>query len=273
MPIRLIVADLDGTLLNSVHMVSPFTEQIIREAMTRGVLFTVATGKTFPSTPEITKLFGIKIPVICANGTQVFMPDGTPVYEDPIPLEFALEAIAMTESRGFTPVVYTATGLLAPRHDANVQELIDHHEPIPDYKPDVASELRNGQKPYKLVLMSQDWDALDKFQTELEQHFKGRAWVLRSGLKSVLEVLPLSASKGTALKVIWDRLNIAPEDTMCLGDNCNDVDMIRVAGIGVAMGQAPQDVHDAADYVTGTNDEDGVAHAIKRFVLEAVETQ
>lgn len=271
MPIRLIVADLDGTLLNSEHVVSPFTEHVIREAIAHGVLFTVATGKTFPSTREITTSFGIKIPVICGNGTQVFLPDGTPVYENPIPLELALDAIHMTASRGFTPIVYTAMGLLAPGYNANVQELIDHHEPIPDYTPDIARVLYDGQKPYKLVLMSQDWPALDQFQSELERHFEGRAQILRSGLESVLEVLPLNASKGNALKVILGRLNIMPEEIMCLGDNCNDVDMIRLAGIGVAMGHAPQDVRDAANYVTGTNDEDGVGHAIKKFVLETVE--
>jgi hypothetical protein len=271
MVIRLIVADLDGTLLNSDHVVSPFTERAIREALARGVLFTIATGKSFPSTPAITAIFGIEIPVICSNGTQVFMPDGTPVYEDPIPLELALEAVQMTEARGFTPVVHTQMGLLAPIHDANVQELIEHHEPVPTLTPNITHTLRNGQKPYKLVLMSQDWDAVDRFQSELETRFEGRAYVLRTGLKSVLEVLPLSASKGTALQVILDRLNIAPEETMCLGDNYNDVDMIRLAGIGVAMGHAPPAVRDAADYVTGTHDEDGVGHAIRRFVLDVRE--
>lgn len=271
MPIRLIVADLDGTLLNSDHVVSPFTEQAIREAMARGVLFTIATGKTFPSTPEITGLFGIEIPVICGNGTQVFLPDGTLVYEDPIPLALALEVIQISEARGFTPVVCTQMGLLAPVHDANVQELIDHHEPVPTLMPDITHALHDGHKPYKLVLMSQDWDLLDRFQAELEACFEGRAQVIRSGLKSLLEVLPLNASKGTALQVILDRLNIAPEETMCLGDNCNDIDMIRIAGIGVAMGHAPQDVRDAADYVTGTHDEDGVGHAIRKFVLDVTE--
>ncbi|MBN1565455.1 MAG: HAD family hydrolase [Anaerolineae bacterium] len=270
MSIRLIVADLDNTLLNSDHEVSPFTDQMIRAALARGVYFTVATGKTFPSTPQITAQFGITIPVICGNGTQVFMPDGTPIYEDPIPLDLALEAVQMGAARGFTPVVYTATGLLAPGHDANVQELIAHHEPTPDYDPNIAAALRNGHKPYKLILMSQNYDAVDRFTVDLNQRFAGRAQVIRSGLQSVVEVLPLSASKGNALKIILDRLNITPGETMCLGDNCNDVDMLQLAGIGVAMGQAPLDVRAVADYVTGTNDEDGVGHAIKKFVLESV---
>jgi Cof subfamily protein (haloacid dehalogenase superfamily) len=271
MAIRLIVADLDGTLLNSDHVVSPFTEKAIREALARGMLFTVATGKSFPSTPEITGLFGIEIPVICGNGTQVFLPDGTLVHEDPIPLALALEAIQMSEARGFTPVVSTQMGLLAELHDTNVQELVDHHEPVPTLTPNITHALRTGQKPYKLVLMSQDWDAVDRFQSELETHFQGRARVLRTGLESLLEVLPLSASKGSALRVILDRLSIAPDETMCLGDNCNDVDMIRLAGIGVAMGHAPQDVRDVADYVTGTHDEDGVGHAIRKLVLDVSE--
>jgi Cof subfamily protein (haloacid dehalogenase superfamily) len=266
-PIRLIVADLDGTLLNSDHVVSPFTEKVIREALARGVLFTVATGKTFPSTPEIINLFDIQIPVICGNGTQVFAPDGTPLREDPIPRDCALEAVQMAREWHFTPIVYTGMGLLAEAWDENVHELVDHHEPAPEIVPDLEAALRNEYKPYKLVLMNRDPEKVIAFQGELERVFAGRAQVLRSGLITLVEILPSGVSKGTALEFILDYLGIPAQETMCFGDNCNDLDMIRLAGIGVAMGHAPEDVRRGADYVTGTNDEDGVAHAIQRFVL------
>jgi hypothetical protein len=272
-PIRLIVADLDGTLLNSDHIVSPFTEQAIREAIARGVRFTVATGKTFPSTPEIIRQFDIRLPVICGNGTQIFAPDGTPLDEQPIPREIALEALRLARTAGFAPIVYVAMGLLAAAWDANVEELLDHHEPVPEIIPDLDAALRNARKPYKLLLMNQDPDAVIAFQRDLERVFEGRAQVVSSGLKSVVEVMPLGVTKGTALRFILNRAGIALEETMTFGDNYNDVDLIRLAGIGVAMGHSPQAVRDSADYVTGTNDEDGVGHAIRRFVLDAVETK
>jgi Cof subfamily protein (haloacid dehalogenase superfamily) len=266
-PVRLIVADLDGTLLTSDHVVSPFTEAAIRAAQARGVLFTVATGKTFPSTVGLIRQFNITIPLICGNGTQVFAPDGSLVYEDPIPLDYALEAIGMAEARGFTPVVYTAHGLLTTVHDANIAELLVHHEPLPDLVDDWATALRGRYRAFKMVLMHRDHDRVSRFCDDLWRAFDGRAQIVRSGLASVVEVMPAGVTKGTALAHLVEHLGLALRDTLCLGDNCNDLDMICRAGIGVAMRHAPEEVRAAADYVTGSNDEDGVGQAIHRFVL------
>jgi len=79
--------------------------------------------------------------------------------------------------------------------------------------------------------------------------------------------MPLGVTKGTALTYMLDHLGIAPEATICFGDNCNDLDLIQRAGIGVAMRHAPEALRRHADYVTGTNDEDGVGHALYKFVL------
>ncbi len=237
--IRLIVADLDGTLLNSNHEVPPFTEAAVRAAQERGTLFTVATGKTFPSTVALIERFGITIPIICGNGTQVFAPDGTLLYADPIPLDYALEAIELAQRRGFTPVVYTEMGLVSTVHDDNVAELIAHHEPVPDLVPDLTEALQGQYRPFKMVLMHQNHSAVNQFAEELHTIFDGRAQVVRSGLLSVVEVMPAGVTKGTALQHILDYLGLEPQQTMCLGDNCNDLDMIRRAGIGVAMAHAP----------------------------------
>jgi Cof subfamily protein (haloacid dehalogenase superfamily) len=266
-PIRLIVADLDGTLLNSNHVVSPFTERALREAIRRGVLFTVATGKTFPSTVNMIRQFDIRIPVICANGVQVFEPDGTLLHADPIRREYAIEAVRIGQSAGFTPVVYAEMGLLSTALDENVQELIAHHEPVPEIIPDLETALANEHKPYKLVLMQRDLSAVADFQIYLEEVFRGRAQVIRSGLASLVEVMPLGVTKGTALAFILNHLGVAPEETISFGDNCNDLDLIRRAGIGVAMGHSPEDLRRNADYVTTTNDEDGVGRALYKFVL------
>jgi Cof subfamily protein (haloacid dehalogenase superfamily) len=266
-PMRLIVADLDGTLLTSKHVVSPFTGRMIDEAIARGVRFTVATGKTFLSTPELIKRFNIQLPVICGNGTQIFNPDGSLLHEEPIPLEYALEAVHMAETQGFTPIVYTLMGLLAAVRDEHVVELVAHHEPEPEIVGDITVALLDGQKPYKLVMMHHDLETVAAFQTELTEVFAGRADVLRSGLPNLVEVMPLGVSKATALHYLLDHLGIAAEETIAFGDNCNDLAMLQRAGIGVAMGHAPQAVRDGADYVTGTNDEDGVGYAVQRFVI------
>lgn len=266
-PIRLIVADLDGTLLNSDHVVAPFTAASVDAAIARGVLFTVATGKTFSSTPAIIERFRIHIPVICGNGTQVFAPDGTLIFEHPIPLDYALDAVHMAENEGFRAIVYTREGLLTDRRDDNVAELVAHHEPEPEIVPDLDAALRNHHKPYKLVLMNRDLAAVENMQKRMTARFEGRAAVVRSGLASLVEIMPCGVTKGTALQVILDQVGVRAEETIAFGDNCNDLDMLKRVGIGVAMGQSPQDVREQVDYVTGTNDEDGVGYALHKFVL------
>ncbi|MBN1678801.1 MAG: HAD family phosphatase [Anaerolineae bacterium] len=267
LPIRLIVADLDGTLLDSEHKLTPLTEQAVHAALARGVRFTVATGKTFPSTREHIRQFNITIPVICANGTLVHAADGTILHEEPIPREYAIEAVRMAQAAGLKPVVYAGHDLLATEMDANVAEIVAHHEPVPEIVPDIEAALRDHYKPHKLILMSQDLDAVTAFQVRLANVFEGRAQVLRSGLASVVELLPCGVTKGTALAFILEYLDIPAQQTMCLGDNFNDLDMIQRAGIGVAMSHAPEAVRAGANFVTTTNDEDGVGRAIQRFIL------
>lgn len=274
-PIRLIVADLDGTLLDSAHQVGPLTDQALQAAIDQGVLFTVATGKTYPSTVDIIRRYNIRIPVITNNGTVLNDTDGTVLWEDPIPLDLALESIRLARRAGILPIVYAGPDLIAAPLNGdleavhrNARILMEHYEPAPRIVDDLERALLTDYHPHKIIFMkSEDLDAVAQFQTVLEREFAGRADVMRSGLVSLFEILPLGVSKANALKVLLDRLGIAPGEIMALGDNSNDLAMIQMAGVGVAMGHAPERVRAGADFVTGTNDEDGVGHAIQKFVL------
>jgi Cof subfamily protein (haloacid dehalogenase superfamily) len=266
-PIRLIVTDLDGTLLDSHHRVTPFTERVLREAIAHRVLFTAATGKTFLATTGLIEQFGIQIPMICNNGTSIHGPDGTVLHEDPLPSEYAAESIQMARAAGLTPIVYSGTKLLAPVWNENVALLVEFGEPTPHVIPNLAAALGSDYLPHKLIFMKEsDVEAIAQFQARLTRVFKDRATVLCSTAFAV-ELLPLGVTKGTAVAFLQDYLSIPAQQTFCIGDNCNDLDMIRQAGIGVAMGHAPEAVRKGADYVTGTNDEDGVGHAIDKLVL------
>ncbi|NLX09050.1 MAG: HAD family phosphatase [Chloroflexi bacterium] len=266
--IRLIVADLDGTLLNADHVVTPLTERALREAMAQGVQFTLATGKTFASTRAVIAQFGLHLPLVCGNGTLVHAPDGTILYRDPIPLEVVLESIEFGRQASMKPIVYSGAHLLAELWDENVQVLVDHHEPAPIIVSDLPAALRGPYPPDKLVFMNEsDLEGVAAFQIALEERFAGRAQVVRSGVASLVELMPCGVSKGTALAFILDYTGFKAEEVIAFGDNCNDLEMIKLAGIGVAMGHAPEDVRRDADYVTGTNNADGVGHALYKFVL------
>jgi len=267
--IRLMVADLDGTLLNSEHAITPMTEDAVRQAMARGVMFTVATGKTYPSTTELIQRLGITLPVICSNGVLVHAPDGTILKRTPIRREYALEAMRLADEAGMVTVIYSGAKLVCRVYDHNLAELVEHGEPEPVLVQDLIGAVETDIEPDKIIFMNgDDLDGVIRFQALLEEQFAGRAQAMRSGLDSLVELIPLGVSKGTALDTILDAAGVTAAETMCFGDNCNDLDMIRRAGIGVAMANAPEDVREGANYVARSNDDDGVGHAIHKFVLK-----
>jgi Cof subfamily protein (haloacid dehalogenase superfamily) len=190
------------------------------------------------------------------------------MHQDSIPLDIALEAIQMANDAGLVTVVYSGADLLATKVDANVKLLMDHHEPHPRIVPDLSAAIQDCCYPDKVLFISaHDLDAVAAFQHTLAKQFEGRAQVLRTGLNEIVEILPLDVNKGTALEFILDHLDIPAEATLSFGDSFNDLEMIQRAGIGVAMQNAPAAVRNGADYVTESNNDNGVGHAIERFVL------
>jgi Cof subfamily protein (haloacid dehalogenase superfamily) len=109
-------------------------------------------------------------------------------------------------------------------------------------------------------------ERIAEIQNELYPYFGGKLNYFTSQ-PNLLEFVNLNTSKGAAMQKIGERYGIAQSEMMAIGDNFNDVEMIRYAALGVAMGNAPQEVKDIADAVTLTNEEDGVAEAIYRYVL------
>lgn len=265
---RLIVSDLDGTLLNSDHELTETTARLLDDLIACGTLFTVATGKTYPSTVQHIERFGIAVPVICGNGTLVHSPDGAILHEALLDVDLAIGAIRIARAVHITPIVYSGAGLVTDSWDDGVDLLMAHHEPAPVVVPDLESALRETYPPNKIVFMNtDDLDEVVIFQSRLERDYGRQAQILRSGLSSLVELLPMGATKGTALAYVLGHLGISSEQVIAFGDNFNDVDMIRHAGLGVAMANGPEAVQSAADYVTATNDQDGVAQALRRFVL------
>jgi Cof subfamily protein (haloacid dehalogenase superfamily) len=94
--------------------------------------------------------------------------------------------------------------------------------------------------------------------------------LMQAGLANMLEILPPGASKGAALRQLAHEMKFKPDEIMAIGDAENDIEMLQFAGIGVAMGHAPENVRQAADHITATHDDDGVAQAIERFVLNGL---
>lgn len=264
--IKAIAVDLDGTLLNSDHKISPRTVRVLKQAMAQGVQVILATGKTSTSREKPVRQLGLNTPGVYSQGLVLVDADGSVRFERTMDPAAARAVIAFAEAHDcdLIAVVASGTRILANRAGALVDFVIAHHEPTPDIVGPL-SRLPADTRINKLVLLT-DPARIPALRTALAAQLNGSAELVRS-MPQLLEALPAGASKGDGLRRLLESMGIDPRDVMALGDADNDLEMLTMVGLGVAMGNGNDRVKAAADFVTASNDEDGVAAAVERFVL------
>jgi Cof subfamily protein (haloacid dehalogenase superfamily) len=262
--IKLIAVDIDGTLLNSQHELTPRTERALRQAMAQGIPVILATGKTRTSALDAIARLGLATPGVYLQGLAIYNGDGTIRYQQTLDLEVARQMIAYSEARDFPLVAYCGTRILTRERSPQVDRLIKYHEPTPE---PVGSLLRLlGVEPIHKVIFISDAPQIKTLRAELNGHL-GKNATLVQALDDMLEVLPPGASKGSGLRRLLADLEVAPENVLAIGDGENDVEMLQLAGVGVAVANAMPAAKAAADFIVASHDDDGVAEAIERFVL------
>ncbi|MBN2470283.1 MAG: HAD family phosphatase [Anaerolineae bacterium] len=265
-PIKLIATDLDGTLLNSDHIVTPRTERALKAAIAQGVQVIFATGKTMHSRQKLVEQLRLATPGVYSQGLVLLNADGSTRYRRDLDREAARPVIAFLEARGYNLVAVAEGGtrLLAERLSSLTDFMIAHHEPFPELVGPVSGAVEDT--PLTKLLIEIPPAELPAVRDELAR-LGGDTIELVQSMPQLLEVLPPGASKGDGLRRLLDDLGIAPAEVIAFGDAENDLEMLQMVGIGVAMGNATDSVKAVADYVTASNDEDGVGLAVERFVL------
>jgi Cof subfamily protein (haloacid dehalogenase superfamily) len=267
--IRLIATDIDGTLLDSRSELSERAEKALKAAIEQGVQIVLATGKTFHSGQYVINKAKLNAPGIYVQGTVTYNSDGTIRTQQTLDTTIARQAITFAEDRGYVVSVYSGSRILVRKTHERIQYLAEHyHEPAPE----AVGPLQNilGTIPVNKVLFvspGDDGRRMRALRWQLNAQLDGAARLLQAGVPDMLEMLPPGASKGAALRALLKELRIEPSQVMALGDAENDLEMIQLAGIGVAVGNAEQALKDAARYTVASNNDDGFAEAVERFVL------
>lgn len=266
--IRLIATDVDGTLLNSQQQLNPAVEDAVRQARSLGVKLVVATGKARgPWAFEVLPRLELDTPGVFLQGLLVYDADGVRLYEQTLPYDVALDCIALAGELGLTLTAYCGERILCADTDRHTDRLLFYKEPTPEAVGDMASNVVSAGIPVHKMIFMADQDRIDALRPRAEQLLAGRA-SLTTALSGMLEVLPLGTSKGSGLSWLLDHMGVDPAHVMALGDGENDVEMLQLAGLGVAMGNAGPKAKAAADVVLEeTNDQDGVARAIMDYVV------
>lgn len=272
--IKLIVVDVDHTLLNNESKLSARNEKALKAAMQQGVKVMLATGKNFASCQFIVQQLGLDTPGIYTQGLTIYNADGTLRHQQTLDPNIARRVITFAEERGFAVVAYSEGRLITKTVNPYVMEL---HTRWKETKPEAVGPLQNllaTTAMNKLVLVSPgDVGKIKALRWQLGTQLNGSARIMSGGVPHMVEVLPPGASKGKALRALLKELNVKAENVLAIGDGENDVEMIQLAGVGVAVANAEQALKDVADEITLSNEKDGVAVMVEKYVLPEPEPE
>jgi Cof subfamily protein (haloacid dehalogenase superfamily) len=264
MPIKLIASDLDGTLVADLRTISPRTQAAVKAAMDQGVQFTIATGREYPMTERFVKMLGLTAPTICYQGALVYNPvTQSTVASDSMPVPLAHQLITLARRDNLSLHLYlenTAyTENVTPQSKTIFAGIGTPVVPVDDLKQAVT------RPPVKGIIVHPAAET-DAVMDSLRKELNGQISVFRS-LDTLIELTSPQVSKGNALAKLAAHFGIDQSEVMAMGDQDNDIDMLKWAGVGVAMGNASAGAKAAADVIAPSITEDGAAWAIEHFVL------
>lgn len=266
---KLIALDIDGTLLNSEKKITSDVFNSIQEAKKNGAKVVLSTGRPLPGVTPLLNELNLNDEgdyVICFNGAVV----------QEVKSERVISNIEMTYG-DFKDIYKVVKELNTKVHINTPINLITPHKEPSQYTV-LESELNKIPIVYKSedeineditfckIMIIDDPEKLEEILNILPKELFKKYTVVRSA-PFFLEFLNKKANKGTALKALCENINLPIEKTIAVGDEENDQHMIKMAGLGVAMGNARDSIKDISDYITKTNNDGGVAHVINKFLL------
>ena len=264
--IQLVALDLDGTLMDDDMVIkSARVRRTISEAMERGVLVTLATGRMYDYAVPFARELGITAPIICYQGGLIQTPDSdVPLYRATMEPSLMHEVLKWQAERGYHFALYAGEDVFLDErrrpntfyHDMLGKRLVWVDDLLP---------VLEQHAPVKFLVFAESHET-NHIVTELRQRFDGRIELTRSHA-IIVEGNPLGVSKGDALQRLAAHLDIPQAQVMAVGDQDNDTSMIAWAGLGVAMGNGSPAVKAVADWVAPPLSEEGAAVALERFVL------
>jgi Cof subfamily protein (haloacid dehalogenase superfamily) len=264
--IRLIALDLDGTLLNSALKLSERNAEAVRRARDNGVKIVLATSRWFALARRTADRLGIDIPLVCSNGALIRRPtEGEEILHLRLDQEIAREVTALGDERGWEMFTTIKDATFMRARPGAMPESLPGGLRVSDRQ---AEEVARGGRPTAVLLFGND--AVEEISQRLLPAYNGRA---KFSLNRPINLPPYvvlthpEADKASALEMVCHDMDVPLSDVMAMGDSESDLTMLRLAGLGIAMDNSPEEVKRAAVHIAPSNDEDGVAWAIERFAL------
>ena len=265
MAIKLFVSDLDGTMLPDGNVVSAENIAAVRCAVEAGVTVTIATGRMFEAALPVARALGVDVPIISYNGGLIKSPSGRVYEEHTVDPALAHDIIAFCKERGWYIQSYSG-GVLRYVEACDESRFYENSQKLTGKAVGWDGLFAHTEGNCKLLLVTKELSVTLARVEAVLAAFGERVDVMRSA-DCLIEIVPKGISKASALRSLAEKLGIAIEETMAIGDAYNDLPMLKAAGKSIAMGNAFPEIKEVTDYETLTCEENGLAAAIYHYVL------
>lgn len=262
--IRLLVSDIDGTLVPSTKLLTKESIQMAQRLKKAGIQLCLVSSRP----PQGIQLFfnelEITTPFAALNGGEIIGNDGSILASTAIDLKIACSITDLLQSHQVNAWVFGGLDWYVFQAE---DPFVAHEEQVVRVQPKVISSLEHHQQRItKIAGVSKDTTLLDQLALKIERQFAGKIKAARSS-DHYLDIMHPMANKGYAAIELGKQLGIDISETACIGDMDNDIPMLEKAGLSIAMGQSTDHVKSYADFVTDSNQENGWAHAVEKYIL------
>jgi len=286
---KLIAIDLDGTLLNSYGEITNKNREAIKYAIDKGIDIILASGRDPQTMKKISFELGINNYLIAGNGACVYdIEQEKNIYESFIGKEKALEIIKICKENSIFFNVYTNKGIITESLNYNVKVFNNENNYKPNNKRtnieivnNISDYVENNEMEILKIIICDESriifnNIIEKLKKlrEIEvldiEHMSKK--IIKTGTEEYVleyfytEVTNKNANKWNAIKYLIEKLNIKEDEVICIGDNINDLEMVKNSGLGITMKNSALEKQNVANYVTDDNNSDGVGKAIYKYI-------
>ncbi len=263
-PIRLLLADVDGTLVTQQKLLTARAIAAVRALGDAGILFAITSGRPPRGMAMLIEPLDLRMPIAAFNGGLFVDPELRTLERHPIPGKLVAPAVALLESFALDVWIYCGADWYVRDPDGSH---VAREAQTVQFQPTVVASFAGIEEDVvKIVGVSDDHDAVQRASEAARERFGEQVSASRSQ-PYYLDVTHPEANKGTVARWLSERYEIPSEQIATIGDMPNDVLMFAHSGLSIAMGNADREVQRASRQVTATNDEDGFALAVERWIL------
>lgn len=267
-PYKMICLDIDGTLLNSKHEITEATKNAIQKAVNINQIPVILVSARMPKGMLfLQEELEIIQPMICYSGALVWEHNRI-LSNTTIPASDVKQLYSIVKNSGLHMSLYKDDEWYVEKMDewaAQESDITNINPTITDFTELLSTWSQENSGPNKILCMAEPKE-IEMLNTKLREFYSSRLNIYLSK-PTYLEIMPNNATKTTAIEFLCRKLHVQRSEIIAIGDNFNDINMLEYAGLGIAMGNAPEAVKQSADAITLSNDEDGVAAALNKYVL------